>query len=110
MLGYGSCGSPCCALGHYAWRRDLQQTFELIHASVYSLIDDAEDCCFDGSVICEHFGLTRNEANALFSERGCGQAITALDAARYIERFAEATWPESPAPVFVESAPELADA
>lgn len=84
--GYG-CGTPACAMGHYAARRDLQRTFKLS--------DDGELTDNDGMVVwhsdedaCQHFDITHEQALRLFDGiYGCGYAKTAKQAAKYIERF-----------------------
>lgn len=82
------CGTPACALGNYAARRDLQRTFRIdIEASVLggqsAYVDGPYD---DGEA---YFGLdpSKSEWEELFGLRGCGEAKTAKQAARYIERF-----------------------
>lgn len=80
------CGTPACAMGHYAARRDLQRTFKL---------SDGELTDNDGAVVwhsdhyaCQHFEITVSEALELFDGyEGCGKATTAKQAAKYIERF-----------------------
>lgn len=93
MTQYGyDCGTPACALGHYAARRDLQRVASLqdntpygawlnLAGYGYQLVD------FDSEGIQKHFGIARDECHKLFSSRGCGNAKTAIAAAQYIERF-----------------------
>lgn len=84
------CGTPACALGHYASRRDLQRAFKLDEDG---LVNDASDYSVGFDVekrspeIEEHFGLSRSEPSELFGPEGCGHAKTVKEAARYIERF-----------------------
>lgn len=93
------CGTPGCALGHYAYRTDLQSMFKL----------RATMCTTDGTYACigfqstahpvetwaGHFGLSDAEVQELFSLEGCGNAQTALEAALYIEKFVDtAKWHE----------------
>lgn len=95
-----SCGSPACALGHYAARSDLQQTFMLSpEAWGFRLIGTGPEdwLLFDGKEVCEHFDITEEQARELFRDSnyedygeipcGCGGAKTAIEAADYIERF-----------------------
>jgi hypothetical protein len=90
MADFHSCGTPHCAIGHYAARRDLQQFFQLSrkHWSPMVGVWGATH------VPCEiwphyeaHFGITHQQAGELFSYYGCGRAETAIAAAEYIERF-----------------------
>lgn len=79
------CGKPACAFGHYAFRTDLQHVF---------WIDDTTHCVTAGHsdldyVARAHFDLTQDELDELFGTRGCGNAVTAIEAAQYIERFVE---------------------
>lgn len=80
-----TCGTPACALGHYAARRDLQKTMRL---SI-----DGEVCNAKGKYIdavhtaSKLFGITEGEGWELFDSDGCGNAHTPKAAARYIERF-----------------------
>jgi len=89
-----TCGTPACALGHYAARRDLQKTFKLnkfgdlimntgrpfptgINTGIF----------FTGGPIAEHFGLSQEEMEKLFSSEGCNYATTPIAAAKFIEKF-----------------------
>ena len=87
MAYYGlSCGTPACALGHYAVRSDLQDEFSLDKEG--DLIDQCgELVAYSDPSVRTHFGLTLEQADHLFSACGCGFAETALEAAEYIERW-----------------------
>ena len=84
MNRYGhNCGTPACALGHYAARGDLQDEFYLSSSG-----------CFvahgGGGVYMrtlEHFGITTDQEDELFGSEGCGCAETPEEAAKYIEQF-----------------------
>jgi hypothetical protein len=97
-----SCGSPCCALGHYAARPDLQQTFTINRDQWGFRLLTQEPTAwlkFDGDEVCEHFGISEQQARQLFRDSnsddtedsylpcGCGGAQTAIEAAEYIQRF-----------------------
>lgn len=87
FFGFG-CGTPACALGHYAARRDLQDVLSLTPTGGLGLADGTP--AFDGwdePVVHEHFGLDYQDLRNLFSPWGCGGATTALEAAEYIEHF-----------------------
>lgn len=88
-----SCGTPACAFGHYAARRDLQQFLAIdsdsnadCDSSVKYVYDDGL-ADYDDDEILEHFGISFDEAWDLFSSTGCGRAKTVTQAAEYIERF-----------------------
>lgn len=93
------CGSPACALGHFAARRDLQKAFSLdkfgeIESRTGDVFTDAEkyfglntesyDDVFNDS---ESEVFNDSESDLLFNENGCGGAKTAKAAALFIERF-----------------------
>ena len=103
------CGTPACALGHYAARSDLQDDFELKHRmngiyltefgekqikyeGVQRSRDGFIDCPFQAAV--RHFGITREEASNLFSSSGCGEATTPTEAADFINGFILEKYPE----------------
>jgi hypothetical protein len=71
------CGTPGCALGHYASRGDLQDVF-LIDG--YRMTTVGAGSIYD--VTLAHFG-----EDELFGALGCGEAKTPVQAAEYIERF-----------------------
>lgn len=103
MCSYGHCGTPACALGHYASRQDLQDEFYLGAGEGEGLvvndrycIQAGVSCC--GETIREHFGLNESEAFRLFNIFGCGSARTASAAADYLEKFACEKWPQSQRP------------
>lgn len=79
------CGTPACALGHYASRRDLQKTFRLDED--YIVVNDNEVIGYASQEISDHFGITFGECAELFDADGCNNAKTAKQAAKYIERF-----------------------
>ncbi len=81
-----SCGSPACALGHYAVRRDMQHKFKLSRFGQLTN-NKGVTISFNDDAILDHFGLDLDEAYRLFSAEGCMQAKTPIQAARYIERF-----------------------
>ena len=87
MAYYGlGCGTPACALGHYAVRSDLQDEFALDKEG--DLIDrDGDPVAYADPSVRMHFGITAEQAGDLFSACGCGFAETALEAAEYIERW-----------------------
>lgn len=89
MKKYGNeCGSPACALGHYAVRHDLQQKFNLDEWGDLAYSRGTKDMAdYDDEEIHSYFGITGDESSLLFSGLGCDQAKTPLQAAQFIERF-----------------------
>ncbi len=83
------CGTPGCALGHYASRCDLQKTFLFIPGSGgcirYRM--DHQRIGVDSLVIATHFGLCESEVDDLFSSDGCENASSTIEAAEFIEDF-----------------------
>ena len=88
------CGTPACALGHYASRRDLQTafTFESKYGGYGRLYDDhGFSVDFIDEDIGQHFDIDYRSCEELFSASGCSNAKTTTDAATYIE-----TWVANP--------------
>lgn len=85
------CGTPACALGHYGSRGDLQKKmkigWDMVYKSPALVYKNNRPVGSDDPAVCEHFGITQDEAFELFGGDGCGYANTALEAAEYIERF-----------------------
>jgi len=88
-----SCGTPACALGHYASRGDLQKAFKLGDPSGTSSYQFVVLRKWGGFVdyyagaVLDHFGIEYPEAGELFGGNGCGGAKTVKQAAKYIENF-----------------------
>lgn len=86
MTRYGHCcGTPACAIGHYAARRDLQDAFMLTQSGGF-VMNDGDYYSTRDSVL-SHFEITDNQENQLFESEGCGNAQTPQQAADYIEKF-----------------------
>lgn len=82
------CGTPACALGHYAARRDLQNTLRLSESGAVEFAKDgAMMAGIDDHRLLRHFGITASESGQLFSPGGCGCATSPDQAAEYIETF-----------------------
>ena len=90
------CGTPACALGHYASRRDLQRAFRIDPEPAQEswtsyerlVLDGLDNAVYpDDYQVTDHFGLSIDEGCELFDVYGCGGARTPIQAARYIERF-----------------------
>jgi hypothetical protein len=89
-----ACGTPMCALGHYAARQDLQSLLVLDNkrrASRYDspvfYADSGKAVTYDSARLCEHFGISSDDADELFGPDGCDNAATPIEAANYIEHF-----------------------
>lgn len=84
-----NCGTPGCALGHYAHRRDLQKIFKLSDGGYLQRTAGLKDTQgIDDYAVLRHFGITYDQSMELFSgSAGCGNALTATEAANYIEKF-----------------------
>lgn len=92
---FHSCGTPGCAMGHYASRGDLQSTY--LGIGWMQRRDDRkwpEDRESDGK--CElgmfldfanHFDISYDECTELFGGYGCSKAKTKKGVADYIEDF-----------------------
>jgi hypothetical protein len=88
------CGTPACALGHYASRRDLQRVFDLGKSggrfgTVWGLRVTGKRglAGFNDRAVLDHFALSKEESAELFDQDGCGDAKTTKQAARYIRKF-----------------------
>jgi hypothetical protein len=88
---FTGCGTPACALGHYADRIDLQRAF--ISGDKYYCIDTKSGDNVVEVALC-YFGITRYEYAELFDESGCNNAKTAVEAAKYIQDFVKRRRPE----------------
>jgi hypothetical protein len=89
-----NCGTPCCVLGHYASRRDLQDAFLLddkgyLWVTVPGTGGELKYRIWfsDAYEIRCHFGLDVDGCLELFSAHGCGLAEEPHLAAAYIEEF-----------------------
>jgi hypothetical protein len=92
MVRVHTCGTPACALGHYAARRDLQQVFQLSPTAEFGELTigvwgatRSTNAWLD--FVAHHFGITKDQAYRLFGGFGCDNAQTPIRAASYIERF-----------------------
>lgn len=82
------CGTPCCALGHYAFRKDLQSEFCLTSTGNVGAVGGSKRTLWiDSEQIMRHFDITIGQSQDLFGDDGCDCASTPEMAAEYIERF-----------------------
>ena len=85
------CGTPMCAFGHYAARRDLQKSFRNDPTGRWCPVDAAgnnvEAGIIDDYSIKTHFGLNVDEQFMMFSATGCNNAKSNISAAEFIEKF-----------------------
>lgn len=103
MAWYQKCGTPGCAFGHWAHRSDLQNVVRAHENDMDFRFVEPQPGSYSAAgythpLMLKHFGLTRHEADELFDcdpvvvdgiefEHGCGGAMTAIEAAEYIEMF-----------------------
>lgn len=69
------CGTPACALGHYACRPDLQDKFSLRNMTVYGrpwLAFEGNVSSYDRRGVLDWFGIDEDESEELFGVLGCG--------------------------------------
>lgn len=89
---HGGCGTPACALGHYAARTDLQSFLHVVQVNAIDkyfcmrLVNDDLDLDFVETIL-DHFDIDNDQFHELFSCDGCGHARSRAAAAEYIERF-----------------------
>lgn len=86
------CGTPACALGHYAVRKDLQKFLRPGINREYNVpclryARSGRETGWDLPGVQRHFGISYEEAEELFDFSGCGYASTPKEASRYIKRF-----------------------
>jgi len=91
MEVYGmDCNTPCCVLGHYCARQEIQQQFRLCDGVTDALIIDMEGeqlVQYNHPAVLQHFGITADEAFELFGVDGCGHAQSATQAQAYLKSF-----------------------
>lgn len=87
MSRYAYWGKPCDALAHYAARPDLQSEFRLSRFRDRIYTAAGKRVHWFSTEVLDHFALSRDEAELLFSGDGCNEALLPVDAASYIERF-----------------------
>jgi hypothetical protein len=79
------CGTPACAIGH--WKRHSRGRI-IFSMDNYTLIHtESFGSCGIRMVGAAEFRITQNEAEELFGGRGCDDAKTAKQAAKYIRKF-----------------------
>jgi len=66
------CGTPACAFGQYAFRRDLQITFTLNKEG--GVLSSWGDPVSFYEEVASHFGITGREIMNLFDTDGCNNA------------------------------------
>lgn len=86
------CGTPGCALGHYAYRTDLQDDFMLVPVDDGMFVHTAvafrgQKVEYFSDCVRDHFGIDYVQVGELFAGYGCGEAQTPTEAAEYIENF-----------------------
>lgn len=95
------CDSPMCALGHWAHANQDRWVFAKFKSAderwttSMPVLRSREAELATTSIAwdlgaCPEFSITRHEATDLFGAAGCGQALTAAEAARYVREFVNA--------------------
>lgn len=79
------CGTPACALGHWATANRRWVWLGLKYDLFPRLRNNSHGSTTEDAM--EEFHLTEDEADELFEVDGCGNAQTAKEAARYIRAF-----------------------
>ncbi len=82
-----NCGTPACAMGHYASRPDLQKMFYLNEAGNLCNTRSGDIMGFDE--LAKYFGIDEIDIGHLFGEIGCGGADTPKQAAKFIYNFVD---------------------
>jgi hypothetical protein len=91
------CGSPGCALGHYANRTDLQRLMQISNTCLELVYHESQYAVrFDHVQIQDHFGIDRGQCHDLFGSDGCGGAKTPIAAAKFIEKFVKTKYNSKP--------------
>lgn len=83
------CGTPACAMGHYAARTDLQRGFKLDSDGDVATTGHLKGYRVDFAMRM-HFGIDVNQHEKLFGHDGCNRAKRPKAAASYIRKFASA--------------------
>lgn len=85
------CGTPACALGHYAAANPNRWETSYDARSAHKWNPVRRDLGGDNSMshAMEEFGISDDQARELFSANGCGNARTAKQAADYVRGFVE---------------------
>jgi hypothetical protein len=89
------CGTPACAIGHYASRTDLQDLLFLSKGGNLCSATTRDSIDYYEAWVLQHFGITDEQSDELFSPQGCGNAETPNQAADFIEAFVAEKWPGS---------------
>jgi hypothetical protein len=87
------CGTPGCALGHYANRIDLQRLIQINNSFMkLEYCENLHTAYFDDARIQDHFGIDRGQCHDLFGSSGCGDVKTPIAAAKFIEKFVKTNY------------------
>lgn len=85
------CGTPACALGHYAHATPERWKIVKYSATDYEYYDDPKlrhessgNVFYDAK---KEFCLSDREADRLFDSEGCGEALNGKEAAAFIRKF-----------------------
>lgn len=98
-------GDPGDVLGHYASKSIREQDILRLRkrttvpfGSRYALVDNrtARELEWCSDPVLKHFGITENQAHALFGPRCCLNASSAPEAQLYIRKFIETNGESAP--------------
>ncbi len=65
VYGTHACGTAYCAIGNYAYRRDLQSFLKIDIPNLFYA--DGAIACYDDKKVRDHFGLHEDEIRRFFS-------------------------------------------
>lgn len=90
-----ACGTPACAMGHYAVRTDLQRSFAIdadgdlvVRKKGYSAYyNTGDNTMVENHQISHHFDITDDDREDLFGSKGCDGAKTPGEASAFIKHF-----------------------
>jgi hypothetical protein len=82
-----SCGTPACALGHYAAYSRRWELEPSRWGDIVPQLKNAPPSDFIDQQVRAEFGIDFGEFRELFGVDGCGGAKTAKQAAKYIRKF-----------------------
>jgi len=81
------CGTPGCALGHWAFNNKKRWYYSRIYKMVGLRRGGSKGYGYFDAI--KEFSITSEERDKLFSGFGCNRATTAKQAARYIRKFVQ---------------------
>lgn len=83
-----SCGTPACALGHWAAHNPRRWKFDTTGHPYLRTTEPLYGISFEDA--SQEFGIDHHAINELFEYNGCGRAKTGKQAAKFIRKFVKA--------------------